>query len=245
MRLLSSWPQYLATTDPEGVQVHQYATAEVRASVAGGTVRVATKTAYPWDGTLNVTVLETPEQPWTLTVRIPAWATSATIRNTAGRRVRVVSGLRQVSETRTWQAGDSIVVTLDMPVRVTRPDARLDAARGCVALERGPLVYCIESVDLPPGVRLEEVELEAAVQPVAVPRPDLADDVIGIAVPAVQRRLDGGGSPPGSSVTDAWTSVEIDAVPYYTWANRAVDAMRIWIPVRSVAPVETPSGDDA
>ena len=243
MRLLSSWPQYLATTDADGIQVHQYATAEVRAAVAGGTVRIATKTSYPWDGTLNVTVLETPEQPWTLAVRIPAWSTSATLRNTAGRRARVVSGLRQVSETRTWQAGDSIVVTLDLPVRVTQPDARLDASRGCVALERGPLVYCIESADLPPGVRLEEVELESAVVPVAVPRPDLADEVIGIAVPAVQRRLDGAGSSPDTAASDTWTSVEVDAVPYYTWANRAVDAMRIWIPVRQVPAVEAPVGD--
>ena len=235
MRFLSSWPQYLATADPDGVQIHQYATAEIRAVVAGETVRVATKTSYPWDGTLNVTVLEAPERPWTLTVRIPAWCGSATLRNTAGRRARVVSGLRQVSETRQWQAGNSIVVTLDMPVRVTAPDPRLDAARGCVALERGPLVYCIETVDLPPDVQLEEVELESSVEPVAVPRPDLADDVIGIAIPAVQRIERAG--PAG----DAWTSVEIDAVPYFTWANRAVGAMRIWIPVRSVAAADPPA----
>ncbi len=240
MRFLSSWPQYVATADADGVQIHQYATAEVRASVAGGTVRVATKSSYPWDGTLNLTVLETPEQPWTLSVRIPAWCRSATLRNTAGRRERVVSGLRQVSETRTWQAGDSIVITLDMPVRVTAPDARLDASRGCVALERGPLVYCIESVDLPPGVGLEEVELESSVRPVAVPRPDLADDVVGIAVPAVQRGPGGGSTP-----ADSWTSVEVDAVPYFTWANRAVGAMRIWIPVRSGPAIESPAGEVA
>ncbi len=139
-----------------------------------------------------------------------------------------------MTETRTWQAGDSIVVTLDMPVRVTEPDARLDASRGCVALERGPLVYCIESADLPPGVRLEEVELESTVAPVVVPRPDIADEVVGVAVPAVQRHFEAG----TPSAAETWTSVEVDAIPYFTWANRAVEAMRIWIPVRPVASVD-------
>ena len=65
-------------------------------------------------------------------------------------------GARTIVETRDWRAGDRIVLTLDMPVRVTEPDPRIDAVRGCVAIERGPIVYCVESADLPAGVDLED-----------------------------------------------------------------------------------------
>jgi DUF1680 family protein len=109
---------------------------------------------------------------------------------------------------------------------VTSPDPHVDAARGCVALERGPLVYCIETADLPHGLALEEVEVDAAAKPVAIARPDLGPDVVGLVVPASRR----GAGP-----------VEVGAVPYLAWANRTVGAMRIWIP--QVAPSVTIDDD--
>ena len=142
---------------------------------------------------------------------------------------------------RAWQPGDSLVLDLEMPVRMIEPDARVDAVRGCVAFERGPLVYCVETADLPPGVALEELELEPAALPVPVPRPDVAESVIGLAVPATwrpreragRRAHERGPDDPGATagpVPDEGTPVEIGAVPYFAWANRSVDAMRVWIP---------------
>ena len=108
------------------------------------------------------------------------------------------------------------------------PDPRIDAVRGCLAFERGPLVYCLETADLPGDVQLEEVEVDPAVRPVPVPRPDIADSAIGLTVPATVgawRRTRPPGRPPEA------TPVEVGAVPYFTWANRSVDAMRVWIPI--------------
>ena len=123
------------------------------AELAGGPIRISTATGYPWDGAVTVTILETPPEPWTLSLRIPAWCTSATLRNGARRHGggpgRCPSRGR---DARAWQAGDALTLELDLPVRATEPDRRVDAVRGCVALERGPLVYCIETADLPSGV---------------------------------------------------------------------------------------------
>ena len=215
MRFLSSWPQYLATADEGGVQIHQFATGEVRATVAGRTVRVGVETGYPWDGRIRVTILEAPEMPWTLSIRVPGWCRTASMQEPAGEAVPLDAGVRRVDERRVWRSGDAITLTLDLPVRVTSPDPQVDASRGCVALERGPLVYCIETADLPDGLALEEVELDPAAKPVPIARPDLRPEVIGLVVPASQR----GAGP-----------VEVGAVPYLAWANRTVGAMRIWIP---------------
>jgi DUF1680 family protein len=121
-----------------------------------------------------------------------------------------------------------MTLILDLPVRVTSPDPHLDASRGCVALERGPLVYCIETADLPDGLALEEVELDPAAKPLQIARPDLGPEVIGLAVPASQR----GAGP-----------VEVGAVPYLAWANRTVGAMRIWIPQAAPSVTVHDDGD--
>jgi DUF1680 family protein len=252
MRFLSSWPQYLATADESGFQLHQYATAEVHAPIADGSVRLAIETAYPWEGVVRVTVVETPPQPWTLSMRVPAWCRSATVRLNESEAIRQPRGARAVTETRTWRPGDSLVLDLDMAVRTTEPGPLVDAVRGCVALERGPLVYCIETADVPIDASLEDLALDPGARPVPVPRPDVADAVVGLAVPAVRRRLsrtawlepdaDAAGRSDGQ-VPPIVTPLEIGAVPYFTWANRSVDAMRIWIP-RDAGSAIVPPGDD-
>jgi uncharacterized protein len=215
MRFLSSWPQLLATGDDSGVQVHQFATAELDARVAGDPVRIETTTPYPWRGEVAVTVAETPAAPWTLSLRIPGWCHSATLRDPGGEPVPLRPGGRRLELTRAWRPGETVHLDLDLPPRTTEPDRRIDAVRGCVALERGPLVYCVETADVPAGVNLEDIELDPAVAPTAIPRPDVADPVVGLEAAAI---------------TADGASIPIGAVPYYTWANRSVDAMRVWIP---------------
>jgi DUF1680 family protein len=210
MRLLSSWEQYLATGDDAGVQLHQYASADLRAETAGGRVRLWVRTGYPWHGRVAVRVVEAPERPWTLSLRVPRWSRSATLTGPGRDRPSAV-GAGTAELTRRWTAGDTVVLDLDLPVRVIEPHPRVDAVRGCVAVERGPLVYCLEAADAPPGTELEDLRWDPGREPGTVARPDLGDGVVGITVP----------------VRGAGTA---GAVPYFAWANRGPGAMRVWIP---------------
>ena len=210
MRLLSSWEQYLATSDDGGVQLHQYATAEVEADVAGEAVRLSVRTGYPWEGRVEVEVVRAPEHPWTLSLRVPSWCRSAALTGPGGDGP-VAAGPGAAQLTRRWEGGDTVVLDLDLPVRVTGPDPRVDAVRGCVAVERGPLVYCVESADLPAGTELEDLRWDPGQEPVTAPRPDIGDAVVGITVP-----LAGAGT--------------VRAIPYFAWANRGAGAMRVWVP---------------
>jgi DUF1680 family protein len=175
-----------------------------------------------------VTILEAPPTPWTLSIRVPGWCRAASIQGPAGDAVPLAAGVRRADDRRIWRSGDTLTLMLDMPVRATSPDPRIDASRGCVALERGPLVYCIETADLPDGLALEEVELDPEATPVPIARPDVGHDVIGLAVPATQR----GDGP-----------VEIEAIPYLAWANRTAEAMRVWIPRASSSVILGHDGD--
>jgi DUF1680 family protein len=108
-----------------------------------------------------------------------------------------------------WQAGDAVELILPMPVRLTTADERIDAVRGCVALERGPLVYAVEGVD---AFRLASVGSAAH-------KPDLLE---GVTVVPVSGRV------PGRSPYSS--TVEVEAVPYFAWANRGIGPMRVWLP---------------
>jgi hypothetical protein len=223
VRTFGSWPQYLATTDDDGIQIHQYAAAEIRATLPGGDVALAVETDYPWDGRVRITVRETPDTPWSLNLRVPGWVDAGSVDWYAAAQGAVdphppspiAAGDRLVTCSRVWHAGDAVVLDLDMPGRITRPAPQVDAIRGCAALERGPLVYCIESTDLAGGLELEDLSLDVTTGPVPVARPDLGQGTVGLTASAM--------GPGGAPVTLA-------AVPYHAWGNRPGAAMRVWVP---------------
>ena len=225
MRLLSSWEQYLATSDDAGLAIHQYATAGLEADLPAGRIALAMTTEYPWDGRVEVIVEATAATPWTLSLRIPVWCRSATITEPDGTARSIAGGPGTVDVARSWHVGDRIVLELAMPPRVTRPDPRVDATRGCLAFERGPLVYCVETVDLPAGLDLDDVAVDETAEPEVVDRTDLAPQVVGLRIPArVRASVDD--VPPDDPV-----AFDACAIPYALWANRAVGAMRVWIPI--------------
>ena len=207
------------------------------AEVAGGRVRLAMESDYPWDGRVAVRIVETPESAWTLSLRVPAWCRDGRV-EVAGDTGAFVPGPGRIELQRRWSAGDLVVLDLAMPARITEPDPRIDAVRGCVALERGPLVYCLEDADLPSGTSLEQLELAPSANPVRVARPDLGPGVIGLSLGGLQR--DGGSAPwpyrdagageAGGPATAGATPVELAAIPYLAWANRTGGTMRVWIP---------------
>ncbi len=207
MRLLSSWQQLLATSDDDGVQIHQYASAAITAQPRVGPVRLEIQTGYPWEGQVTVHIVSSPPEPWKLTLRLPQWS-------------RPAGASDSVVHDRTWKPGDTVVLDLDMSIRVTEPDRRVDAVRGCVAFERGPLVYCVETADIPSGTQLEDLAVDNDRQPAEVSRDDIAPAMVGISVPVI----DHGSADPAAG------DLVAGAIPYFAWANRKVEAMRVWIP---------------
>jgi DUF1680 family protein len=225
-RTLASLGGYIATTDDGGVQIHQYAAG----TVASGDVALSVDTGYPWDGAVTVRVDRTGDRPWRLSLRVPAWATEATLVTPEGSQ-EVTPGYAVVS--RTWRAGDRIRLALPVTPRWTMPDPRIDAVRGCVAVERGPLVYCAESVDHDPALALDAVNVDHSAPITERPMPALGRDVVALDVPAPTNPVAGNGWPYGSISTAAPEPGSLTLVPYHLWANRGPATMRVWLPVAS------------
>jgi DUF1680 family protein len=228
MRTLAALDSYLATTDDDGVQLHLYAPGEIDA----GRMRLTVETDYPWDGRIRVRVDGTPDDAWTLSLRVPGWAAGATLIVVGEERPTTPGTYATVR--RQWRAGDVAELLLPMDVRMVAADERVDAVRGCVALERGPLVYAVEQVDQPAGVAVDDVRIDPGGDLVAEHRPELLGGVTVVTVAGRARRHEPGSWPyrPAAATSDApGDVVRLTAVPYFAWANRELGPMRVWIPL--------------
>jgi DUF1680 family protein len=228
-RTLASLAGYLATVDDDGLQLHQYAPASIRTALPDGRViAVDVETAYPDAGTVRVLVREHSDAPWTLSLRVPSWGDGArlTLRTADGEvsERRLEPGTAALE--RAFQAGDVIELELPMAPRVVRADPRIDAVRGCVAIERGPEVMCLESVDL------VAAGVASDVADVAIDAGVVAREVDGRVIVSVVRSEPSEGpwpyGPAESGSADAGRDVAL--VPYHEWAERGPSTMRVWIP---------------
>ena len=234
--MISSWGHYALTRSAAGLQLQQFATGTYDAAVLDGQARLRVSTDYPWDGEVEVTVVATPDQEWELAIRVPAWCENADVAVNGTRTASLLRG-GYVRLERPWKEGDTVRLSLEMPIRQTTAHPRVDAVRGTIALQRGPLVYCVEQADLPAGIELEDVSIsgETAGLLAKAPAPinGAALTVQGTAAAGtVGLYRTKSASAPGQ------TPVEVRAVPYFAWGNRRSGSMRVWIPVEGEREAE-------
>jgi hypothetical protein len=221
-RTLAGLQGYLATTDDDGLQLHQYAPSTVRAELPDGReIAVEVETAYPDSGTVRVRILA--DGLWTLALRVPAWAAGATLAED-GRARPVEPGMATVR--RAFRAGEVITLELPMEPRFTWPDPRIDAVRGCVAVERGPEVLCAESHDLPHPGGLDALAIDSRSGFRAEPGGVL---VRGRLAAPPDRPWAYSGTAAASAADVEWFDVPLR--PYHSWARRGPSSMRVWLPI--------------
>ena len=231
MRLIASLEHYVALSCDNEFRLHQYMTGRYTAALAGGEATLDVETDYPWDGRIRVVVATAPGDAWALTVRVPHWAEQATV-DINGERIDATStdGWLRIEED--WQPGDQLVLELPPTPRFTRADPRVDADRGLVAVERGPLVYCVESADQSTE-RLDDLVVDLRSAPeVSEPLPELGG-VATLRLTAERRHRNSEFWWPYSSHSSSSESsaghCTLKAIPYYTWGNRQQGAMRVWL----------------
>ena len=159
----------------------------------------------------------------TLTLRIPAWAIDSASLRLNGEPVPIAGST--VGITRAFRACDVIVLELPVEPRFTWPHPSIDAIRGQVAIERGPLVLALEDIDLPAGVDVSQIAVDTRKTPVAT---------VGGATVSVRLHEPARAEWPfGESQDIAGESIEASLIPYFRWANRGPSTMRIWLPVET------------
>jgi DUF1680 family protein len=235
MRLTASLHGYLATTAEDVLYLHLLAPARISAPLAGADLSVEVVTEYPWDGHLTVGVRRAPAADCGLALRIPAWSREHRVRLNGDDIEPDRSRAGYLLLRRRWQSGDVLELTLDVRPRLTYPGRRIDALRGTVAVERGPLVYCFEQADQPADMSVEDLAVSpGSIAERAASLPDIGPTVV-LEADAVHRAPTDSEGLPYSPHPDPGTvdrPATAVAVPYFQWDNRDGRAMRIWMPAR-------------
>ena len=223
-RTLASLGAYVATSDDAGVQLHQYLPMILETTLSGGQgVGFRVETEYPHESTVTIVPTRDLDTAATLTLRIPAWAIDSASLRLNGEPVPIAGS--SVGITRAFRACDVIVLQLPVEPRFTWPHPSIDAIRGQVAIERGPLVLALEDIDLPAGVDVSQIAVDTRKTPVAT---------VGGATVSVRLHEPARAEWPfGESQDIAGESIEASLIPYFRWANRGPSTMRIWLPVET------------
>lgn len=226
-RLLASLGQYFYSVDEDKAYVHFYGSSTAQMTVAGQAVRLEQQTNYPWDETIQITVHPDQAARFTLALRVPGWSRDARIQvNGQAIAPAIHKGYAHIE--REWQPGDVVTLTLPMPVErmQAHPSVRQNAGR--IALQRGPVVYCLEQVDN--GADLAQVVIPRDSQLTARYEPDTlggATVISGEASRITPAEWSGGLYQPAAP-PDA-QAFTFRAVPYCLWANREPGEMRVWV----------------
>ena len=233
MRLLASVQHYLASTAGDTLYLHQFTGATVTTPLAGGTLDVAVSADLPWSGEVTVRVTQAPAGPCGLALRVPAWSGSPQLL-VNGEPVQATAAQGYLTVTRTWQPGDVLAATFDLTPRWVYPHPRIDAVRGCAAVERGPLVYCFEHVDQTDGTDLDDLALVAGSG--LTESPATLAEIGRTVLVELDARPVRAGLPDElpftatAPATDPGPVQRATAVPYFQWDNRDGQPMRVWLP---------------
>jgi DUF1680 family protein len=235
-RILASLPGYFYSTSRDGLWVHLYHASRLDWKLEDGTgLRVEQQTGYPWKGDVDLTVQPARAATFTIYLRIPAWASPAAVAvNGTPWREPVRPGT-YLPLKRTWQQGDRVRLTLAVAPRLTQANPRVRENVGKVAVERGPLVYCMEGLDQPPGTHAFDWYLRADA-------PQWREEWQAAQLGGILRLEANALRPSGEAakqplyaVYPTWTTAKatpgrITLIPYYTFANREATPMQVWIP---------------
>lgn len=225
-RIITSIPGYMYSVSPEGIWVHLYASNIAEFNIGESRVEIEETTDYPWDGKIEFKV--NTDSQFTLFLRKPSWSKEFSV-VVNGEKIQPTLENGYIVLNRKWQKGDTVTLTLSMPIELLESHPKVRDNIGRVAIRRGPIIYCVEGADNKWGnvwdlEISEDAKLEA----------EYRDILGGIIVVKGKGMVN---SPeswkelylPLRDSSRLKKEVEFIAIPYYAWANREPGPMEVWI----------------
>jgi hypothetical protein len=235
-RTFASLPGYFYSTSKNGIYVHLYDNSALDWHLENGTpIKIAQKTNYPWDGDIQLTVNSSEPADFALHLRIPGWAKGATAAIN-GKSIEGAKPGQYLPISRRWSAGDVVTLRLPMTAEIVASNARVAENFGRVAVERGPLVYCVEQLDQAGAPDFSTVSIVVNSKSLQDFKPVHQPTLLGgvtvlhhqgvVTEPSQQDALYAPASPDAPKTHAA----DLTMIPYYAWANRQNTSMQVWIP---------------
>ncbi|HEY6269492.1 MAG TPA: beta-L-arabinofuranosidase domain-containing protein [Candidatus Acidoferrum sp.] len=237
-RTFASLPGYFYSTSSEGIYLHLFDNSQLDWHLENGVgLKVRQKTNYPWDGATEIAVTAAEPAEFTFFLRIPGWTDSAQV--TVNRKP--VSGAtpgQYLPIRRRWSGGDVLRVQFNMQPQLLEANTQVIENNGRVAVQRGPLVYCLEQIDQPDGVALKDVALNLGLSSNSPFHEEFQKDLLGGVLLLRHAGAALGDSAEHRQLYFRYSSeprkskpVSLTFIPYYAWANRTATPMQVWTPL--------------
>lgn len=236
-RFIPSVPGYVYAVKGKNVYVNLFMSNDAELDVEGKSVSIEQSTRYPWNGDVGILIKKNNAGLFTLKIRIPGWVRDQAVPSELyayndGKRLNYavkVNGVPVDSELqdgyfcidRRWKKGDRVDIHFDMEPRTVKANSKVEADRGRIAVERGPLVYCAEWPDNDFDILSIIMNRHPTFE--VVDRPDLLCGITQLRTNAQTLSYDDWGR---LTTTD----VALTLIPYYAWAHRGSGAMAVWLP---------------
>lgn len=232
VRTISEVSQYAYSLSDAGIFFNLYGGNSLTTNLKNGALKLTQTTDYPWDGKVNIKVESAPKGAFSMFFRIPAWCNGAKLLvNGKAQNVKLVSGAYAEIKMG-WNAGDQVELLMPMPVTLLESNPLVEETRNQVAVKRGPVVYCLESLDLPKDRTIFDIAIVAKNDLTAIPTTIENSPVMMLQGNArlvnntswankLYREID-------NKVSE---TVPVKLIPYYAWGNRGHADMTVWMPL--------------
>ncbi|TRX57991.1 glycoside hydrolase family 127 protein [Thalassomonas sp. M1454] len=225
---LSGWAYSVADN---GLYVNLYGSNTLATTMRdGSSIKLTQDTEYPWKGLVKLTVDECSGDVFDIALRVPGWATGAQI-SVNGEALNIdTTPATYALVNRKWQQGDVIVIDIPMEATFIEGHPRIEEVRNQVAVKRGPVVYCIESPDLPDSTSILDVYISGDTQLETNHQSNLMGGITTIGADLMVR-TDTPDKMYNSLAKPSWQNVATQLVPYFAWSNRGLAEMTVFMPV--------------
>ena len=237
-RILANVGSFFYSTSEDGLWVHLFAQGQATIEIGQVPITIRQETSYPWSGAVRFGIdIPSQQAPWlfTLYLRLPGWCKGYTLKINGSPYSAQAEASGYLAIRREWQSGDQVDYEMEMPIRPVYANPAVRLLEGRIAIQRGPLVYCLEGVDNG-GILLDRISLDPQMISRTFAeeyRPDLLGGVTVIHGKGYVIDATGWHDELYREEAPTEREVEITAVPYCVWDNRALGEMRVWLRARS------------
>jgi uncharacterized protein len=232
IRTIAEISNYVYTTSDKGLWVNIYGSNQLKTKLNdGSTISLRQQTDYPWNGTISIYLDECPSHKFSLFLRIPGWAASAEIL-VNGKKQNLIPRPGTYAElTQNWKKGDQIELLLPMESQLIEANPLVEEDRNQIAVKRGPVVYCIESADIPSDRRIYDYIIPTKSQFKPKKLTISGSNIFALEGKAEVNQNESWKGKLYRPIKTKKETVTLQLVPYYAWGNRGKGDMSVWLPV--------------
>ena len=233
VRTFAESAQYAYAKSVDAIWVNLYGGNALTTELNGEKIRIAQETEFPWSGRVRLKILEAGRKEFAVKLRIPGWAKtfSARLNNQPELAGSETDTPNYLEVRRVWRAGDFVDLDLPMPVRMMEANPLVEETLNQVAFQRGPLVYCLETPDLPHGVKISDVRIPSGMDLRARFDGRLLGGVVVLDGQVLTRVVaDWNGKLYRKVQPEIFQTNTVKFIPYCVWQNRGSSEMSVWLP---------------